>query len=261
MGEVDALCHVLRAFASDTHPDAPNPAREIADLEAEIVLADLDLMERRVQKLTKERGSPRELELLSRLRDHLEQEKPLRTAKLSADDSKVISGYRFLSAKPLLCVANVDESAVAEPVPADIEEAAGSRGLTTVVLSGRIEMEIAQMADEEQPEFYESLGLKEPARDRFIRAAFALLDLISMLTAGPDECRAWPIRRGQRAPQAAGKIHSDIERGFIRAETITYDDFVACGGEQGAKDAGKMRAEGRDYPVKDGDVFHFRFNV
>jgi len=175
--------------------------------------------------------------------------------------SEHIQQHFFDTLKPLLLVLNVDEGDVAEAVPADLESAAAEIGTAIVPLSAKVEMEIAQMPEEDRGEFYEELGLGDPARDRFLRAEYELLDLITMLTAGPDECRAWPVRGGSSAPKAAGKIHSDIERGFIRAEVIAYEDFVACNGEQGAKEAGKLRLEGKDYIVRDGDVIHFRFNV
>jgi ribosome-binding ATPase len=158
-------------------------------------------------------------------------------------------------------VLNVAEGAIGEPVAAEIEEAAHARGLGLVVLSAQVEMDIAQMSADDQKDFLESLGLTEPAKNRFIQAAYTLIDLISMLTAGPDECRAWPIPRGTRAPRAAGKIHSDIERGFIRAEVIHWQDLVKLGSEARCRDAGKLRVEGKEYVVQDGDVVNFRFNV
>ncbi|HTM21619.1 MAG TPA: redox-regulated ATPase YchF [Kofleriaceae bacterium] len=260
MREVDALCQVVRAFP-DAAGEAPRPLGEIADLEAETILADLEVTERRVERLTKERSNPRELELMTRIQAHLEAEKPLRSLELAAEEQKMISQYRFLSAKPLLLVLNVGEGEVAKPAPADVAKAATERGLGLVVLSAQIEQDIAQMPAEEQGEFLGSLGLSEPARNRFIKAAFALIDLISMLTAGPDECRAWPITRGTPAPRAAGKIHSDIERGFIRAEVMKWEDLVALGSEAKCREVGKLRTEGKDYIMQDGDVVNFRFNV
>lgn len=261
MREVDALCQVVRAFHSDALPDDPAPLREIADLEAETLLADLELVERRLERLAKEKGDPREVELLTRIKAQLEEERALRAMQLSDEELRMIAGYRFLSLKPLLLVLNVDEDKVADGVPADVQQAADARGLGAVALSAQIEMDIAQMPEAEQKDFIESLGLSAPARNRFVRAAFDLLDLISMLTAGPDECRAWPIRRGLKAPQAAGKIHSDIERGFIRAEVIELDDLLTLKTEAKCREAGKLRVEGKEYVVADGDVVHFRFNV
>jgi ribosome-binding ATPase len=260
MREVDALCQVVRAFP-DAGGDAPKPLVEIADLEAETILADLEVTERRVERLTKERSNPRELELMQRIQAHLEGEQPLRAMTLSNEEQKSISQYRFLSQKPLLLVLNVPEGDVAAPPPAEVAKAASDRGLGLVVLSAQIEQDIAQMPPTEQGDFLGSLGLTEPARNRFIKAAFALIDLISMLTAGPDECRAWPITRGTLAPRAAGKIHSDIERGFIRAEVMKWEDLCALGSEAKCREQGKLRTEGKDYVMQDGDVVNFRFNV
>jgi hypothetical protein len=255
-----ALCQVVRGF-----PDAagrpPEPVREIADLEAETILADLALVEARIARLARDRSAPRELELLRRVEGALGDGRAIRALGLSAEERRAIAGYAFLSQKPLLLVLNVAEERVAEPPPPDVERAAKERGLGLVVLSARVEMEIAQMEESEQPEFLASLGLAEPARDRFIRAAYELVDLVSMLTTGPDECRAWPIPRGTSAPRAAGKIHSDIERGFIRAEVVAWQDLVAFGSEARCREAGKLRVEGRSYVIQDGDVVHFRFNV
>ena len=260
MREVDALCQVVRAFP-DAAGDAPRPVHEIRDLETETILADLELVERRIERLAKDRSNPRELELLKRLATHLENEQALRSAELSEEELKLISGYAFLSQKPLLLVINIDEASIGEPLDAAIEKAATERGLGLVVLSARVEMDIASMPAEEQAEFASSLGLSEPARMKRPRAAYDLIDLVSMLTAGPDECRAWPIARGSRAVNAAGKIHSDIERGFIRAEVIRWQDLVELGSEAKCREAGVARVEGKDYVIQDGDVVHFRFNV
>jgi GTP-binding protein YchF len=260
MREVDALCQVVRAFPDPT--GAPgDPLREIRDLETETLLADLEIAEQRVERLAKDRSDPRELELLQRIQESLEAERPLRALDLDEDARKRISGYSFLTLRPRLLVLNVPEDEAAQDPPSEVRDAARELGLGLVVLSAAVEMDIAQMAEEEQPEFLSSLGLEEPARGRFIRAAFELLDLISMLTVGPDECRAWPVPRGTPAPRAAGKIHSDIERGFIRAEVTRYQDLIELGSEAKCRDAGKLRVEGKDYVIEDGDVVHFRFNV
>jgi GTP-binding protein YchF len=260
MREMDALCQVLRAFP-DAAGGAPDPMRELQGLETETILADLELVEKRIARLTKERGDPRELELMKRLEQQLSGETPIRAVELSEADRKMVTGYRFLSQKPLLLVLNVPEAQAASQAPADLAAAAAQRKLGLVVLSAAVEMDIAQLPPAEQKEFLESLGLGEPAVNRFIHAAFALIDLVSMLTAGPDECRAWPIQRGTPAPRAAGKIHSDIERGFIRAEVVRWDDLVSLGSEAKCRDAGKLRIEGKEYIVSDGDVVNFRFNV
>jgi GTP-binding protein YchF len=261
MREVDALCQVVRAFNDPTLPDAPDPMREIADMEVETILADLELVEKRLERLKKEKSKPREEAALTKIKEHLDASKPLRSLALPEEDWNQFTGFRFLSLKPLLLVLNVDEDAVAAPPPEDIAAFAADRGLGLMVLSAKIEQEIAQMPAADQKEFVTSLGLEEPARDRFIRTAFGLLDLISMLTAGEDECRAWPIRRGISAQRAAGKIHSDIERGFIRAEVVRVEDLLALKSEARCREAGKLRLEGKEYVVLDGDVINFRFAV
>jgi GTP-binding protein YchF len=260
MRNVDALCQVLRSF-----PDAAgapgDPLAELRGLETETLLADLELVEQRVAKLSKDRSNPRELALLERVREALEGERAVRSLELSEEEAKSLAGYALLTAKPLLLVLNVAEGDVAAPVPDALARAAAERGLGLVVLSARVEMDIAMLDASEQGEFLASIGLAEPAVHRFIRAAFALIDLISMLTVGPDECRAWPVPRGTLAPRAAGKIHSDIERGFIRAEVIRCEDLLQCGSEAKCKEAGALRIEGKEYVIQDGDVVHFRFNV
>ncbi|MDP2875844.1 MAG: DUF933 domain-containing protein [Holophaga sp.] len=261
MREVDALCQVVRGFTGPAG-EAPEPLAEAQNLENEMNLADLILIEKRIEKLKKEKSKTGELELLERLKTGLEAGTPLRSLEgIGAEEWVGLTGYRFLTQKPLLLVLNVDESDVTNSAPADLAAHAHEAGLGLVVLAGLVEMDIAQMSTEDQKEFLESLGLTEPAVGRFIREAYSLLDLISFLTAGPDECRAWPIRRGLTAPKAAGKIHSDIERGFIRAEVTHWDELVRLGSEAKCREAGKLRLEGKEYIVHDGDVINFRFNV
>jgi len=260
MRPLDALCQVVRGFP-DAAGTPPDPVREIADLEAETILADLAVIEARIARLEKDRSSPRELELLRRVAAVLEGGKALRAVELAPEERRSLAGYALLTQKPLLLVLNVPEDEVLAPPLEPVAAAAKSRGLGLVVLSAPVEMDIAQLPEAEQPDFVASLGLEEPARHRFIRAAFELCDLVSMLTTGPDECRAWPIARGTPAPRAAGKIHSDIERGFIRAEVIHWRDLIELGSEARCREAGKLRVEGRDYVVQDGDVVNFRFNV
>jgi hypothetical protein len=211
--------------------------------------------------LQKDRSNPRELELLQKVQAALEDERTLRALGLNNEERKMISGYSFLTLKPLLLVLNVAEDAVGAEVSDDVGAAAKKRGLGVVVLSAQVEMDIAQMPEEEQQEFAASLGLGEPAKNRFIRSAYQLIDLISMLTANSDECRAWPVPRGTPAPRAAGKVHSDMERGFIRAEVVQWQDLVDLGSEARCREAGKLRIEGKDYIIQDGDVVNFRFNV
>jgi hypothetical protein len=249
MREVDALCQVVRGF-----PDAagapPSPLAEARNLEDEMNLADLLIVEKRLERLQREKSKSAEVPLMETLKSALEAGTPLRRLELTPEEWAMLAGFRFLTAKPLLLVLNVPESDAAAPPP---------KGF--VALAGQVEMDIAQMRAEEQAEFVASLGLEEPAIGRFIHAAYKLLDLISFLTAGEDECRAWPIRRGLTAPKAAAKIHSDIERGFIRAEVVRWDDLVHYGSEAKCREAGKLRSEGKEYVVQDGDVINFRFNV
>ncbi len=250
MREMDALCQVVRGFP-DAAGTPPSPLAEARNLEDEMNLADLIIVEKRLDRLTREKSKSAEVPLMETLKSALEAGTPLRNVDLTPDQWAMLAGFRFLTAKPLLLVLNVPESEAAAPPPAE--------GI--VVLAGQVEMDIAQMPAEEQAEFVASLGLAEPAIGRFIHAAYKLLDLISFLTAGEDECRAWPIRRGLTAPKAARTIHSDIERGFIRAEVVRWEDLVHYGSEAKCREAGKLRSEGKDYVVQDGDVINFRFNV
>jgi hypothetical protein len=261
MREVDALCHVLRAFPGPSG-EAADPLRDAVSLDGEMNLADLILVENRLERLARERGPRVEKELLEKLAAHLDSGTPLRLVSgLNPADWAALSGYRFLTQKPLMLVLNVTEEDAARPAPGSLEQHASEAGLGLVTLAGSVEMDIAHLPTEEQHEFASSLGLAEPALGRFIRKAYDLIDLISFLTAGPDECRAWPIRRGTTALKAAGKIHSDIERGFIRAEVIDLDDLLRLGSEARCREAGRLRLEGKTYVVADGDVVNFRFNV
>lgn len=260
MREMDALCQVVRGFPGPAGEPAA-PLAEARNLEDEMNLSDLMIIEKRVERLHKENSKTGELEILERCKAALENGTPLRNSDVSAIEWALLSGYRFLTRKPLLLVLNVPEGDVAAPPPDDLAAHAAEAKLGLVVLSGPVEMDIAQMAADDQKEFVSSLGLDEAASGRFIHAAYALLDLISFLTAGADECRAWPIKRGTTAQKAAGKIHSDIERGFIRAEVVRWDDLVRLGSEAKCREAGKLRSEGKEYVVHDGDVVNFRFNV
>ena len=261
MREVDALCQVVRGFSAATG-EPPAPVAEARNLEDEMNLADLIIIEKRLERLKREKSKSTEVALMETLKAALEAGTPLRGVEgLAPDAWALLAGYRFLTAKPLLLVLNVQESEAGNPAPADLVAHAAALGLGLVVLAGQVEMDIAQMPPEDQKEFVASLGLSEPAIGRFIRAAYTLIDLISFLTAGEDECRAWPIRRGLTAPKAAAKIHSDIERGFIRAEVTRWDDLVHFGSEAKCREAGRLRSEGKEYVVQDGDVINFRFNV
>jgi hypothetical protein len=270
--EVDAIAHIVRCFEDENvvHVDGSvDPVRDIETVETELMLADLDSLERRALAAQKRaRGGDREakaqLELIEPALAALREGRPARLAEIPAERQGELAALQLLTAKPVLYITNVDEAAAATGNEASrrVADYAAAQGAEVVVVSAAIEAELALLADPgERREFLAALGLGETGLDRVIRAGYALLDLITFLTAGPKEARAWTITRGTKAPQAARVIHSDFEKGFIRAETIAYDDFVAYGGEQGAKDAGKMRLEGADYIVRDGDIMHFRFNV
>ena len=261
--EVDALVQVVRAFDDPVADEPPAPVRDLNAFQAELILADLAVIEKRMERIRKEASKDRgrEMELLVRCQSTLEEERPLRGLEFLSEEQTLLSGFAFLSEKPLLVVYNSDEAALQEPLPADVSEYAQGENLTVVPVCGKLEMEIAQLDADERAEFLSELGLSETARDRFIRHAYDHLRLMSFFTAGPMEVRAWTIARDTAAVHAAGKIHSDIERGFIRAEVISYDDYIEHRGESGCRSAGKLRLEGKEYRVQDGDVMHIRFNV
>jgi len=261
LAEVDAFCLVVRGFpAPDGTP--PDPARELTDFDAELVLHDLGIVEKRLDRMRKEHGKgTNDFQRLERLHAHLDPGNPLRSMAWTEAEEKDLAHYDFLSRRPLLVVMNAAEENATAPAPPSVDEAAGQRSARVLSLCASVEAEIAQLDPAEQPEFLRSLGLSEPARARFLRAAYALLDLISFFTVGEDEVRAWPIHRGDKAPRAAGRIHSDLERGFIRAETMHYDDFMAAGSEAKARQEGKLRLEGKEYVVQDGDILNIRFAV
>src|SRR5436190_1312184 len=270
--DVDAIAHVLRCFADGdvTHIEGSvDPIRDADTVEIELMLADLESLERRAPLLVKRaRGGDKEakeqLEVVDPVLAALREGKPARDVIIGAERLKTLRALQLLSTKPILYVANVDESSAASGNAQShrIAEYAAARGAPSVVIAAAIEAELAQLAEaDEKQEFLASLGLDETGLARVIRAGYALLRLVTFFTAGPKEARAWTVRREARAPEAAGVIHTDFEKGFIRAETIAYGDYIALNGEAGARDAGKLRLEGKDYAVKDGDVFHFRFNV
>ena len=270
--EVDAIGHVLRCFEDGqvTHVEATiDPLRDAETVETELLLADLESLERRAESAVKRaRGGDKEAKaqvaVMEPVLEHLRAGEPARGVALEPHQQPILKQLQLLTVKPVMYVCNVDEAAAASgnAQSARVAAHAAETGAVSVVISAAIEAEIAQLSDaEEKREFLDSLGLEEPGLNRVIRAGYELLDLITFFTVGPKEARAWTARRGTRAAAAAGAIHTEFERGFICAETIAYDDFTACNGEQGAKDAGKMRQEGRDYIVQDGDVLLFRFNV
>lgn len=270
--EVDAICHVLRCFDGGdvTHVEGSvDPVRDAETVETELLIADLESLERRYEAAVKRaRGGDREAKddvaviepVLAALRDG----EPARNVDIPVERRRRFRQLQLLTAKPVLYVCNVEEEAAAtgNALSEKVAEMAAARGAGSIVISAAIEAEVAQLGDaEEKREFLETLGLEETGLARIIRAGYALLDLITFFTAGPKETRAWTVRNGATAPEAAGAIHTDFQRGFIRAETIAFDDFIGCGGEQAAKEAGKARQEGKDYLVRDGDIMLFRFNV
>jgi len=267
--EVDAVAHVVRCFEDSdvTHvEDRIDPVADIETIETELMLADLDSLERRVDALEKKaRGNDKEaketLDLVNRAVALLRDGKPARFVARKPEEASAVHMLGLLTSLPVLYVCNVDEAAAAtgNAYSRQVEERAKAEGAVAVVISAKIEAEIAILPSEERAEYLAAVGLQEPGLDRLIRAGYALLDLVTFFTAGPKEARAWTVTRGTRAPQGAGVIHTDFERGFIRAETIAYHDYVALGGEAAAREAGKLRLEGKDYVVADGDVMHFRF--
>ena len=268
--EVDAIAHVVRCFEDGdvTHVEGRvNPVEDADTIETELMLADLESIEKRLQNIVRKvRGGDKEAVLQERLlkeaQSVLEDGKPARTLDVAAEDMSAFQQLQLLTSKPVLYVCNVgeDEAADGNEHSAAVAKMAEEQGAAHVVISARIEEEISQLDEEEAEIFLEEMGLTEAGLSRMIRAGYELLGLQTYFTAGPKEARAWTIRKGSLAPQAAGVIHGDFEKGFIRAETIGYDDYVTLGGEQPAKEAGKMRAEGKAYEVKDGDVLHFLFN-
>jgi hypothetical protein len=270
--EVDAIVHVLRCFEGGdvTHVEGKvDPTADAETVETELMLADLESLERRVPNLVKkaqqgDKEARIEAAVLTQALDLLRQSKPARlTQPKDAEEAKALQRAQLLTAKPVLYVCNVDEAdaATGNTLSAKVFSKAEAEGAQAVVISAAIEAEIATLPADERAAFLADLGLHETGLNRMIHAAYALLGLITFYTAGPKESRAWTVHKGAKAPEAAGEIHSDFERGFIRAETIGYEDYIRCGGEAGARDAGKLRSEGKDYVVQDGDVMLFRFNV
>jgi len=257
--EMEALVQVCRGF--DDGSGEIDPAAEVSSFQAELMLADMQVIEKRLEKLRKDHSDARLKELLERLLAAIEEERPLRELGLTEEEQGLLSGFAFLSLKPMMLVLSQPEGDAGAELPDGLRAFCERRGLTALPICTAIEAEIAALDPDDQRDFLADLGLSEPAADRFVKFAFGMLDLISFLTRGPDECRAWPIRRGSTADEAARAIHSDIARGFIRAEVTRFEDFVALGSEAACRDAGKLRIEGRDYVVADGDICHFRFNV
>ena len=269
--EVDAIIHVVRCFENTdvTHVDnSINPLRDTETIDTELMLADLESLDRQTQNLSKKAKSndieaKNNLELMKKLSEFLSDGIPLRLTNLTDDEITRIKTFNLLTSKPVLYACNVseDDASNGNNFTKDIFDKAKSENCEAIIISGSIESEIAMLEETEKKEFLKDLNLEESGLNRLIRTGFSLLDLITFFTVGPKETKAWTIRNNSTAPEAAGTIHTDFQKGFIRAETISYNDYLNFKSEQAAKDAGRMRVEGADYIVKDGDIFHFRFNV
>jgi ribosome-binding ATPase len=268
----DALVHVVRAFDDPAHPVPADAARDVAELEAEFTIADLGVIEKRLEKLraggrhgsqAERDEAAREEEVLARLEPPLSEGTPLRDLDLTDDDERLLRGYRFLTQKPVLVLLNIDEARLpeADALEAAWRERSAHAQTDVAALAGKIEAELAELPPEDARPFMEELGIAEPSRGRVIRLTYALLGLFSFFTAGPDECRAWTLRTGATALDAAGAIHSDLARGFIRAEVVSFEDLMACGSIAEARKRGLLRTEGRNYPVKAGEIVEILFNV
>ncbi|MFK8021045.1 MAG: redox-regulated ATPase YchF [Pseudomonadales bacterium] len=268
--ETDAIAHVVRCFDDENVIHVANqidPAADVEVINTELALADLEAVEKTIQRLVRSvRGGDKEakakVDVLEKLQPHLNEAKPVRTLNLNDEELLMLREVNLLTLKPTMYIANVDEEGFENNPHLDVVRAiAESENASLVVICNKIEEEIAELDTDEKLEFLTEMGMQEPGLDRVIRAGYELLELQTYFTAGEKEVRAWTVPVGATAPQGAGKIHTDFEKGFIRAEVIAYDDFIELGGEQGAKDAGKWRLEGKEYVLADGDVVHFRFNV
>ncbi|WAA12285.1 redox-regulated ATPase YchF [Fervidibacillus halotolerans] len=271
--QVDAICHVVRCFQDEniTHVSGNvNPIDDIETINLELIFADMETVEKRLQRIEKlakqkDKHAMGEYEVLLKLKDTFEQEKPARILEFSEEQQKIVKGYQLLTMKPVLYVANVSEEGITDPsnneMVQSVKQYAEKEHSEVVVICAKIEEEISELDEEEKNEFLKELGIEESGLDQLIRKSYTLLGLATFFTAGEQEVRAWTFKKGMKAPQCAGIIHSDFERGFIRAETVSYDDLVSYGSMNAAKEAGKVRLEGKDYIVQDGDVIYFRFNV
>ncbi|WP_244834861.1 redox-regulated ATPase YchF [Clostridium sp. BJN0001] len=272
--EAAAIVHVVRCFDDENivHVDGSvDPIRDIETINLELIFSDLEILDRRIEKTVKvarsgDKRAKKELEIMEKIKVHLENNKPVRTLETTEDEDEFITGLFLITSKPVLYVCNVSENDISEnngqnEYVKKVEEYATKENSEALVVSAKIEEELSGLEDDEKNEMLEAYGLEESGLDKVIEASYKLLGLISFLTAGEPEVRAWTIRKGTKAPQAAGKIHTDIERGFIRAEVVSYEDLVECKSEANAKENGKFRLEGKDYVMQDGDVVNFRFNV
>lgn len=269
----DAICHVVRCFADPniTHVEnSIDPKRDAETINLELILADLQSIENRIAKVERkassgDKSAKEEMAVLSRLKPHLEAGNPARSLELTDDEKQIVRNYSLLTMKPVIYVANMDDEGFADPEANEyyqaLKEVADAERANIVPICARLEEELSGLEPEEKEAFLEDLGLPESGLDTLIQAAYSALNLCTFLTAGTDECRAWTFKRGMKAPDCAGVIHSDFKRGFIRAEVYAFDDIDKLGTEQAVKEAGKLRVEGKDYVVQDGDVMHFRFNV
>ncbi len=269
----DAICHVVRCFADPniTHVEnSIDPKRDAETINLELILADLQSIENRIAKVERkassgDKSAKEEMAVLSRLKPHLEAGNPARSLEFTDDEKQIVRNYSLLTMKPVIYVANMDDEGFADPEANEyyqaLKEVADAERANIVPICARLEEELSGLEPEEKEAFLEDLGLPESGLDTLIQAAYSALNLCTFLTAGTDECRAWTFKRGMKAPDCAGVIHSDFKRGFIRAEVYAFDDIDKLGTEQAVKEAGKLRVEGKDYVVQDGDVMHFRFNV
>lgn len=269
----DAICHVVRCFADPniTHVEnSIDPKRDAETINLELILADLQSIENRIAKVERkassgDKSAKEEMAVLSRLKPHLEAGNPARSLEFTDDEKQIVRNYSLLTMKPVIYVANMDDEGFADPEANEyyqaLKEVADAEHANIVPICARLEEELSGLEPEEKEAFLEDLGLPESGLDTLIQAAYSALNLCTFLTAGTDECRAWTFKRGMKAPDCAGVIHSDFKRGFIRAEVYAFDDIDKLGTEQAVKEAGKLRVEGKDYVVQDGDVMHFRFNV
>ncbi|MFH1406570.1 MAG: redox-regulated ATPase YchF [Candidatus Omnitrophota bacterium] len=268
--EADALAHVVRFFEDESipHPEGSvNADRDVALVELELIMSDLEAVNHRLDKIEKEmkagqKENQKEYELLLRSKKTLEYETPLRDFEFTTkEDEKLVRGFQFLSQKPMMILANVSEDKLTRPLAPEFQKLAQTKKLSVVSFCAKVEMEIDQMQPQDRAEFFKMEGIQEPARERFVTEAFKMLDTISFFTGNENELKQWALKKGTTALGAAGKVHSDIERGFIRAEVINAADLVVCGSLKAAKEKGLLRLEGKDYNVNDGDVINFRFNV
>ena len=273
LSTAEALLQVIRCFEDPSVPHplgSVDPVRDIASFDLELTFSDLGVLERRLIRLKDKMKSAKateraaqqvELALLEQIKGELEHDIPIRSQSLAPDERKMLSGYQFLTAKPMLLVANVGEAQLSRAGEIEMELASHYPGFTVLSVCARLEMELLELSADEAQEYRDALGATAGPTERLVSESLQLLGLVSFLTTGPDETRAWTVQRGTPAPQSAGKVHSDIEKGFIRAEVITYDDFVSCGSEHEARKRGVLRLEGKDYIVQDGDVINFLFNL